>query len=140
MAIKKPRNTVKPRPSAVVPPRIVPPAELDASEQAVWDELIREATWLTRFDRYNLHIYCCAAAKYRRDPKSASNALVGRIRSMGTRLRLDDPPDKRKAHHVLFDPEQPQKPLTHNFFNDAPDSPEEIERQKRLKYYFPDDD
>ena len=114
----------KKRPSVVVPSRIVPPAALSHHEQKVWDEYIK-TPWLTKYDAVNLHMYCCALAKYKLHPQGASNSLISRMKSLGTKLRFDDPPNQ-KSHLKLFD--------------DEPESPEERVRRERAKKVFDDED
>jgi hypothetical protein len=115
MVNKRKPSTVKKRSSVVAPVRFESPAALTVDEQNVWDDLLREATWLTKFDRYNLHMYCCAVAKYQRDPQSASNALVSRVKSLGSKLHFDNPPI----------PIFPARTDADRFFDDGPLSPEE---------------
>jgi hypothetical protein len=98
--------------------------------------MIRDAPWLTRLDRDNLHIYCCAVAKYRKDPKAASNALISRMGSMRSKLRLNDrPTDGRKAYHQLSPAAQvaqtDEPPCRYDFFGD--ETPEE--KRKRKEYW-----
>lgn len=120
--VKKRRPTTgKKLPPAVKPVRIKPPAALDAQEQAVWDELIEETPWLTKYDRFNLHMFACALAKYRQNPKLASNALHARLKSLGSKLRFDSPEAQKLP---------PRRTAASEFFDDAPESPEE--RRKRL--------
>ena len=127
MVKKRKPPTVKKRP----PVRIEPPAELEADEQAIWDELLREAGWITRFDRFNLHVFVCSLAKYKRDPQGASNSLLNRIKSLSSKLGYDATSRRNfsleQRRHKIVAPDLPT----------ANETPEEAAHRERIQKYFP---
>ena len=131
---RKPTSTKKP-PSVVAPVGLIPPAALDHHEQAVWDELVRDTPWLTKFDRFNLQMFACALAKYRENPKAASNALHSRLKSLGSKLRFDDPPASLKL--------TPEPTKNSRYFDGGPESAEETRARRSREIgrkYFGEDD
>ena len=131
MAKKRKPSTVKKPP----PVRIKPPADLDAQEQAVWDELVKETPWLTRYDAVNLHMYCCALARYRRDPSGCSNALHNRLKSLGSKLGFD--PGSRRNFNLEARKLPPPRTANSHFFDDAPETPEQRRSRLIAEEFFP---
>jgi len=140
MSKKRNHNLARTRLSVVSPPRIKPPAALSHHEQPIWDELV-QTPWLTKYDAVNLHMYVCARTKYMLNPQGASNALCSRLKSLGTKLRFDDPPNNNRRTFA------PPQTAADKYFDDEPAQPIESsekyrERKSREigKKYFGDED